>query len=156
MDSSENSVSHKPTTTANNSVDQQQQQRPDQTTTNPNQITMVGASISTSTAAGVAIQELEQEQARVEAEQAKIQRERDEAAARDAALLAQEELEKQRFKEAMDAQRRLDQLSTEAVAAKKADEAQKREMARLDPKAGGKCQSCGLKKCKKTCMFFSE
>ena len=137
-------------------VDQQQQQRPDQTSTNPNQITMVGASISTSTAAGVAIQELEQEQARVEAEQAKIQRERDEAAARDAALLAQEELEKQRFKEAMDAQRRLDQLSTEAVAAKKADEAQKREMARLDPKAGGKCQSCGLKKCKKTCMFFSE
>jgi len=98
---------------------------------------------------------LEQEQARVEAEQAKLQKEREEAAAREAALQAAEEEERRRFKEAMDAQRRLDLLAEEQALKAKADEAQKREMERLNPKAGGKCQSCGLKKCKKTCMFFA-
>ena len=139
-------------------AEQQQQQGPDRP--NPDQLTLVGASISsTNGGRGESIQDtvalLEQEQARVEAEQAKIERERQEAAARDAALQAQEEEERRRFKEAMDAQRRLDQLETEALATKKAEEMQKREMERLNPKAGGKCQSCGLKKCKKTCMFFS-
>ena len=139
-------------------AEQQQQQGPDRP--NPDQLSLVGASISsTNGGRGESIQDtvalLEQEQARVEAEQAKIERERQEAAARDAALQAQEEEERRRFKEAMDAQRRLDQLETEALATKKAEEMQKREMERLNPKAGGKCQSCGLKKCKKTCMFFS-
>ena len=132
-------------------AEQQQQEGPDQ-------LTLVGASISTTTG-GESIQNtvalLEQEQARVEAEQARIEHERAEAAARDAALRAKEEEEKRRFKEAMDAQRRLNQLEAEAVTAQKAEEAQKREMERLNPKAGGKCQSCGLKKCQKTCMFYS-
>ena len=99
---------------------------------------------------------LEQEQAEVEAAQLKIQQEREAAAARDAALQRQEEEERRRFKEAMDAQRRLDALAEERAAAAKAQEAQKREMERLNPKtASGKCQSCGLKKCRKSCMFYS-
>jgi len=118
--------------------------------------TSTPTAIESSTTKDDTIAILEQEQARVEAEQAKIQKEREEAAAREAALQAAEEEERRRFKEAMDAQRRLDQLAAVEATKAKADEAQKREMARLNPKAGGKCQSCGLKKCKKTCMFYSE
>jgi elongation factor 3 len=99
---------------------------------------------------------LEEEQARVEAEQQRIQQERDAEAAREEELRKKEEEERRKFKEAMDAQRRLENLAEEEAAAKKAEEAQKKEMQKLSTKgSSGKCQGCGLKKCKKTCMFYA-
>lgn len=54
-----------------------------------------------------------------------------------------------------DAQRELDKIAkVEAERIKKEEEA-KREKQKLSTKgATGKCQGCGLKKCKKTCLFF--
>lgn len=96
------------------------------------------------------------EEARVQREQEQIQQERDAAAAAEAETKRLEEEERVRFQEAMDAQRRLDDIAKKEAAEKKAAEAQKREMQKLSTKGGtGKCQACGLKKCKKTCMFYS-
>lgn len=102
------------------------------------------------------VAELEEEQSRVEAEQARIQEERAEAARKEQELKEKEEEEKRRFKEGMDAQRRLENLAAEEAAAKKAEEKQKKEVQKLSTKgASGKCQGCGLKKCKKSCMFYN-
>jgi len=39
---------------------------------------------------------------------------------------------------------------------KKQEEAKKREKQKKSTKsAGGKCQGCGLKKCRKTCLFYA-
>lgn len=68
-----------------------------------------------------------------------------------------EEEERKRFKEAMDAQRELDKIAAAEHQRKKSAEEQEREMQRLSTKsADGKCQSCGLKKCKKSCMFYGK
>jgi hypothetical protein len=96
------------------------------------------------------------EQARVEAEQRKIEQERELAKQRDEAVRALEQDEKRRFKEAMDAQRRLDQLAQQDSAALWSAEEKKREALKLSTKSeAGNCQSCGLKKCKKTCLFYT-
>ena len=56
----------------------------------------------------------------------------------------------------MDAQRELERLKEEEEKKKKEEEMKKREKAKLSTKgAAGKCQGCGLKKCKKTCLFYS-
>ena len=97
------------------------------------------------------------EEARVQKEQQQIKQERDTAAEAAAAAKLLEEQERVRFQEAMDAQRRLDDLAKQEAAEKKAAEAQKREMQKLSTKGGtGKCQGCGLKKCKKSCMFYGS
>eukprot|EP00579_Thalassiosira_antarctica_P000565 CAMPEP_0201874506 /NCGR_PEP_ID=MMETSP0902-20130614/6743_1 /ASSEMBLY_ACC=CAM_ASM_000551 /TAXON_ID=420261 /ORGANISM="Thalassiosira antarctica, Strain CCMP982" /LENGTH=577 /DNA_ID=CAMNT_0048401393 /DNA_START=59 /DNA_END=1792 /DNA_ORIENTATION=+ len=68
-----------------------------------------------------------------------------------------EEVERMQFREAMEAQRLLDKLSLEEEGAKQAKEKLKKEQQKLSTKsAAGKCQGCGLKKCKKTCLFYSE
>jgi elongation factor 3 len=85
------------------------------------------------------------ELARVEAEQKRIER------------LKIEEEEKKRFKVAMDAQRELNKIAEEEAAKKKSADIKEREAQKMKTKgADGKCQSCGLKKCKKTCMFFGQ
>jgi hypothetical protein len=97
------------------------------------------------------------EEARVKAEQERIETERREAAAREEAHRIAEEAERKRFKEAMDAQRQLDEIARLEAEKEKADEKQRKEMEKLSTKsAGGQCQGCGLKKCKKTCMFYSS
>lgn len=104
-----------------------------------------------------AIAALEQEQSRVEAEQLRIQLQREALAAEEEAHRQREAQERRVFKEAMDAQRHLDQMAAEEASASAAAEQQRKEMLKLSTKGeGGKCQACGLKKCKKTCNFYAE
>ena len=91
----------------------------------------------------------EREQKRIEAnlEEEKIKEEQDRL---------KEEEERRQFKEAMEAQRLLDKLASEEEEAKKQKEMLKKEAQKVSTKsAAGKCQGCGLKKCKKTCLFYS-
>jgi hypothetical protein len=102
-------------------------------------------------------EEMAAEKARVEAEQERVKAEREAQEKVDEALAKKEELEKKKFKEAMDAQRELDKLAAAEAEAKRKEEDLSREMANLSTKgASGKCQSCGFKKCKKGCVFYKE
>lgn len=97
-----------------------------------------------------------EESRRVEAEQKRIEEERAAEAKREEEMQEKEEEERRQWKEAMEAQRLLDKLAEEKEDEKKAEEAKKREAAKLSTKGrGGKCQGCGLKKCKKSCLFYS-
>ncbi|VEU44991.1 unnamed protein product [Pseudo-nitzschia multistriata] len=97
---------------------------------------------------------LEEEKAAVEAEQERIRQERDAEKAKEEAFRKKEEEEKRKYKEAMDAQRQLNKMAEEKAKKEKEEANKKKEAARLSTKAqGGKCQGCGLKKCKKTCPF---
>jgi hypothetical protein len=99
-------------------------------------------------------EELLRENEIVEQEQERIRLEREAEAARLEEIRLKEEEERKRFKEAMDAQRELDKIHLEDVKQKKAAEELAREKQRLSTKSTkGTCQGCGLKKCKKTCMF---
>lgn len=100
--------------------------------------------------------EMAQETARVEAEKKRIEEERIAEKRREEAFRIKEEAEKKRFKEAMDAQRALDHLAEKEAEEMRKEEAKKRDAAKRSTKADGKCQSCGLKKCKKDCMFYSD
>lgn len=92
----------------------------------------------------------------VDEEQQRIEKERQLAQAREEELRKKEQEEKQRFKEAMDAQRELDRIAAEEAKMKAAEEQKAKEAAMRSTKgSSGKCQGCGLKKCKTTCMFFS-
>ena len=67
-----------------------------------------------------------------------------------------EEEERQKFKEAMDAQRELQKIEQEnARKAKEMEAVQRDKEMRSTKGVGGKCQGCGLKKCKKSCHFYS-
>ena len=110
---------------------------------------------SSKAAAAAEQQKMKDETSRIEAEQERIKKQRDEEAAREEALRLKEEEEKVKFKQAMDAQRELDRIAFEDAQKKKAEEDLKKEKAKLSTKGGtGKCQGCGLKKCKKSCMFY--
>jgi len=68
--------------------------------------------------------------------------------------LAEEE-ERKRWKEAMEAQRLLNQIAEQEEEEKKVEEIKKKELQKQSTKtSGGKCSSCGLKKCKKSCLFY--
>ena len=99
--------------------------------------------------------EMAKESARIEEEKKRIEDERIAERQREEEIKKKEEEERKKFKEAMDAQRRLDIHAKEEEEEKRKQEAKEREAERLSTKAGGKCQGCGLKKCKKTCMFYS-
>jgi len=92
-------------------------------------------------------EELAKEQAAIEAERAendKIEEDR----------RVQEEEEKRQWKEAMDAQRELDRLAEIEQKEKVEAENLVKELAKTTVKGKtGKCQGCGLKKCKKGCLF---
>ncbi|KAG7361361.1 hypothetical protein IV203_036461 [Nitzschia inconspicua] len=97
-----------------------------------------------------------EEQAKVVAEQRRIEAERLAEQQKEEEIRKREEEEKRRFKEAMDAQRELDRLQAEKERQEKAEEMKQKEAAKLSVKgSAGKCQGCGLKKCKKTCLFYS-
>eukprot|EP00977_Amphora_coffeiformis_P012538 scaffold3122_cov140-Amphora_coffeaeformis.AAC.4 len=101
--------------------------------------------------------EMKNETNRIEAEQERIKAEREEAERIEEERRKKEEIEKQKFKEAMDAQRELDKIAAAEAEAKRKEEELEREKARLSTKGtSGKCQACGLKKCKKGCVFFTE
>ena len=55
----------------------------------------------------------------------------------------------------MDAARRLEKMKEEDLEKKrKAEEKRKEKQKKSVKSSGGKCQACGLKKCKKTCLFY--
>ena len=94
------------------------------------------------------------ESEKIEAEQKRIEDERAAEAKREEELAIKEAEERRLWKEAMDAQRQLDQLALEEEENKKAEAAKKKEQQKKSTKSKtGKCQGCGLKKCKKTCPF---
>ena len=95
-----------------------------------------------------------EEKAAIEAEQNRIKEERDAEKAKEEAFRKKEEEEKRKYKEAMDAQRQLNKMAEENAKKEKEEAIKKKEAARLSTKAaGGKCQGCGLKRCKTTCPF---
>jgi len=92
---------------------------------------------------------MKEENERIEAEQKRIEDEGAAEARREEEMRVKEEEEKKLWKEAMEAQRLLNDL-----ALKEEEEKQKKDIAKTKTKsAGGKCGGCGLKKCKKTCLF---
>ena len=93
---------------------------------------------------------------RAEEEQRRIEEALEEERKVEAEHKIKEEEERRQFKEAMEAQRLLDKLQIEEEEAKKQKEFVKKEQQKTKTKtAAGKCQGCGLKKCKKTCLFYS-
>lgn len=98
---------------------------------------------------------------KAEAEAAEEEQRRIEEALEEARKLEEEnrkkeEEERKVFREAMEAQRLLDKLALEEEAKEKEKAMLKKEQQKKSTKgAGGKCQGCGLKKCKKTCLFYS-
>jgi len=120
-----------------------------------------GGNEATSAAAAndvnAAVVTMQEETKRVEEEQARIQKEREAEQQREEEMRIKEAEERQRFKEAMEAQRALDKLAAEEAEAKRKEEELKRNKDQLSHKTpDGKCQSCGLKRCRKTCMFYSD
>jgi len=91
-----------------------------------------------------------------EEEQARIERAREEERQRAEELARKELAERKQWKEAMEAQRLLDKLALEEEAKAKHEDIIKKDKEKRSVKGkGGKCQGCGLKKCKKTCLFYS-
>jgi hypothetical protein len=97
---------------------------------------------------------MKDENERILAEQKRIEDERAAEAAKEEEMLKKEEEERKLWKQAMEAQRLLNDLSLKEEEEKKAEERRKKEIAKKGTKSDGKCQGCGLKKCKKTCLFF--
>ena len=96
-----------------------------------------------------------EEAAKVEAEQKRIAEEREAQRKKEEEIKKKEEEERRKFKEAMDAQRELDKLEAEKAKKEKQAQMKAREKAKRSTKGvGGKCQACGLKKCRKTCLFY--
>lgn len=94
---------------------------------------------------------------RAKEEQDRIQAQQAADAAHDEERRQQEAAEREQFKQAMNAQRELDRLAAEEAEAKRKAEELAREKAKLSTKgATGKCQACGLKKCKKGCVFAKK
>mmetsp|Transcript_16973 Transcript_16973/g.35632 ORF Transcript_16973/g.35632 Transcript_16973/m.35632 type:complete len:593 (+) Transcript_16973:74-1852(+) len=99
---------------------------------------------------------MREEAEKAEAEQRRIEEALNEEKQADEERQKREEEERKQFREAMEAQRLLDKMALEEEEAKKEKEMLKKEAAKLSTKGiGGKCQGCGLKKCKKTCLFYS-
>lgn len=102
-------------------------------------------------------QDMEDQTTEIKAEQQRVQEEREAQEKKDEEIRLREEEEKKKFKEAMDAQRELDKLANMELTKKNQAVDNERERLKLSVKtADGKCQSCGLKKCRKECMFFGQ
>jgi elongation factor 3 len=95
--------------------------------------------------------------AQVKAEEDAIREAREAEAKLQAEILQKEEEERKKFREAMDAQRELDKIAAEDALTQKGVDDVELNRLRLSTKlAGGQCQGCGLKKCRKTCNFYVE
>mmetsp|Transcript_18475 Transcript_18475/g.30220 ORF Transcript_18475/g.30220 Transcript_18475/m.30220 type:complete len:579 (-) Transcript_18475:91-1827(-) len=102
-----------------------------------------------------AIMQAEADQA--EAEQKRIEDALEEERRVEEEQRKKEEEERRQFKEAMEAQRLLEKLALEEEEAKKKEAMLKKEQQKKSTKsASGKCQGCGLKKCPKSCLFYSK
>jgi len=92
--------------------------------------------------------------AAAEEELAMIAQEREEALQKQLLIEKKEEEERQLWKEAQEATRLLDKIKIQEEEEKKAEEIKLKDAAKRSTKGeGGKCKSCGLKKCKKGCLF---
>lgn len=99
---------------------------------------------------------MQAEAAKAAEEQRRIEEALEEARKIEEERLLIEEVERNQFREAMEAQRLLDKMALEDEMEEKKKQMLKKEQQKKSTKsAGGKCQGCGLKKCKKTCLFFS-
>jgi len=99
---------------------------------------------------------MKEENERIASEQKRIEEARALELEKEEQMRLQEEAERLQWREAMEAQRLLDKMALEEEQEKKAAEKMKGEIAKNSTKAAsGKCQGCGLKKCKKTCLFYS-
>jgi len=97
---------------------------------------------------------MKEENERIAAEQKRIEDERVAEEERQEKIRQKEEEEKKLWREAMEAQRLLEKIALEQEEEKKAEEAKKKQIQKKSTKGiTGKCQGCGLKKCKKTCLF---
>ena len=95
-----------------------------------------------------------EETKRVEEEERRIAEEREAELKREEEIRLKEEEERRLWKEAQEAQRLLDKLAIEEVEKKKAEAKQKNELSKQSVKSStGKCKGCGLKKCRKDCLF---
>jgi hypothetical protein len=102
-------------------------------------------------------EDMSRETSLAEAEQERIRKEREEEHRREEEIRRREEEERKKFKEAMDAQRELDRIAASEAQRKRQEDDLARERQKLSTKgAGGACQGCGLKKCKKTCLFYPK
>ena len=99
---------------------------------------------------------IEEERRKAEAEQKAIEDQRNAEEAARAEATRMDEIDRKKYKEAMEAERNLANLAEKKEVAAKAKIDNKREKDKVSVKQGGKCQGCGLKKCKKTCLFFSK
>lgn len=100
---------------------------------------------------------MKEEYEKNQAEQKRIEDERTAEIAREEELQKKEDEERKLWREAMETQRLLNELTIKEEEEKKAEDYRKKEIAKNSTKAeDGKCQGCGLKKCKKTCLFFGK
>lgn len=97
---------------------------------------------------------MKEENDRIAAEQNRIEEERAAEVERERLAKLKEEEERKLWREAMEAERELQKLALKEEEEKKAEAEKKKEKAKKSTKgSGGKCQGCGLKKCKKGCLF---
>jgi len=94
-------------------------------------------------------------QEEVLADEKRIRDEREKEERERIAREEQDKKERKEFKDAMEAERLLENLRIEEerqieIAKKKAQADERKSV----KKSGGKCKSCGLKKCKKSCLFY--
>ena len=97
---------------------------------------------------------MKEEYEKNQVEQQRISDERAAEVAREEEMQKKEDEERKLWREAMETQRLLNELTIREEEERKAEDYRKKEMAKNSTKAeDGKCQGCGLKKCKKTCLF---
>ena len=97
---------------------------------------------------------MKEENDRIEAEWQRIEDERAAEAKREEEMAIKEAEERKLWREAMEAQRQLDQLALHEEEQKRAAAAKEKEQQKKSAKGKtGKCQGCGLKKCKQFCLF---
>ena len=103
------------------------------------------------------VDQMTEQVSQIELEQKKIQDAKEAEAKRREEMEAKEAEERRKFKEAMDAQRELNKIAKDEADKQKQEELNKKEAQKLSTKsAGGKCQGCGLKRCRETCLFYGK
>jgi len=97
---------------------------------------------------------MKEEYEKNQVEQQRISDERAAEVAREEEMQKKEDEERKLWREAMETQRLLNELTIREEEERKAEDYRKKEMEKNSTKAeDGKCQGCNLKKCKKTCLF---
>jgi len=92
-----------------------------------------------------------------EEELTRLAQEKEEEMQRQLAMQQKEEEERKLWKEAQEATRLLEKLKVQEEEEKKAEDIKLKDAAKRSIKGeGGKCKSCGLKKCRKGCLFATS